>query len=139
MAKNDFFSRPLNNINVVRQNLTAGRIFFDPEAQLNRPLQGTDTESDYFGLRYTLVPNAGLPYHVPYVYEYGYLTLRDYKNLLLQAKSQPAIMDSRIIDMLGGELVFSYNPLNHAKLRWIYADMINIYRNTSSLPKAWLV
>ena len=134
-----FFSKPSGNLDLVRTELGPGRAFFEPEAQMNRLMSGRDREENYYSLRSALQPNTGLPYHVPYVFEYGYITIKNYKDLLYRARYLPSIMDSGIIDMLGGKLIFSYNKLEHPKLQLLSAKEIRIYKNTAALPDAWLV
>lgn len=139
LAPNNFFSVKPDNVETVRAHLNGGRFMLDPEAQMNRLLIGEEFVEKYQSLRQALQPNAGLPYHLPYNYEYGYFTIKEYKDLLLQAKSSPSIMDSSIMDMLGGRLILSYKKLTHDKLALGKYNYIGIYENKAALPRAWLV
>lgn len=139
LARNNFFKLKPSNVNLVRQHLGQGRFFLDPDSQSNRLLFGQTFEEKYLSLRQALVPNAGVPYHLPYVYEYGYFTIKDYKDLLLEAKSFPSIFDSSIIDMLGGKVILSYKKLTHPKLTFLKQNYIGFYDNTTALSRVWLV
>lgn len=134
-----FFTNALPNVAIVRRHLREGRIFVEPEMHITPWMINGTPEESYFSIRRGLHMNVAFPYHIPYVYEYGYLTIKPYRDLLLKVRECNPGSASPIIDMLGGKLILSYQELFHPKLDPVESDFIRLYENKNVLPYSWLV
>lgn len=138
LVSHTFFTTAPANAAMVRNHLGEGRLFVEPEMHMTPYMASGTPEENYFSIRRALHMNVALSYHLPYVYEYGYLTVKSYKDLLLKVRDLHPAAGSKIIDILGGKIILSYKELSLPKLRPLESDFIRIYENKDALPFSWV-
>ena len=135
-----FFKEKPANLKFIRERNGFSRIFFTPQAQTNRIMAGDVYQKAYKSLRDALQANIGLPYHIFYVYGYDFIPIAYYKSLLYKMREKsPIVADTKMMDVLGGRYIFSYQDLNSQKLKLISDGKVKIYENEDCLPRVFLV
>ena len=134
-----FFKVEPINLKFIKNNLGFSRIFFTPQAQTNRIMMGNTYEMAYKSLRDALQLNVGLPYHIFNGYGYDFIPISYYRELLYKMKEKCPIFDTKVINVLGGRYIFSYQDLNSQKLNLVRSDKIKIYENRNYFPRAFIV